>query len=244
MVSVLIIGVAVLVGCGGPTVDPLAERAPVGPTVEVQLTEREEYSTVATATVPRIEARVAPDLDAEVIVDLAHPIESGSPLVFQVLNERDGWVEVLLPVRPNGSKGWVLGSTVELTRNQYRIEVDTGAHRLTVFENGRVRMEVPVAIGTGATPTPLGEFYLTELLQPPDPTGPYGTYAYGLSGYSETLQSFNGGDGVIGLHGTNDPSSLGTDVSHGCIRLANETITELAKILPLGTPVVITGPAS
>ncbi|MEM9134688.1 MAG: L,D-transpeptidase family protein [Actinomycetota bacterium] len=234
----------VLAGCGGPPVDPLSDRSPVGPTVEVELTEREAYSTVATASLPRIEARVAPDLDAEVIVDLAHPTESGAPLVFQVISERDGWVEVLLPVRPNGSTGWVLGSAVELTRNQYRIEVDTGTHRLTLFERGRVRMEVPVAIGTGATPTPLGEFYLTELLQPPDPTGPYGTYAYGLSGYSETLQSFNGGDGVIGLHGTNEPSSLGSDVSHGCVRLANETINELVKILPLGTPVVITGPSS
>lgn len=241
----LLIVLLALVGCGGPPIDPLSDRsAPVGPTVAVELTEREAYSTVATATIPRIEARVDPDLDAEVVADLAHPTESGAPLVFQVLSERDGWVEVLLPIRPNGSTGWVPGAAVELARNQYRIEVDTGTHRLTLFERGRVRMEVPIAIGTGATPTPLGEFYLTELLQPPDPTGPYGTYAYGLSGYSETLRNYNGGDGVIGLHGTNDPGSLGTDVSHGCVRLANETINELVKILPLGTPVVIMGPAS
>ena len=74
---------------------------------------------------------------------------------------------------------------------------------------------------------------------PPDGNGPYGTHAYGLSGFSETLDSFNGGDGVIGIHGTNDPGSLGTDVSHGCIRVANDVIDEMATFLPLGTPVEI-----
>jgi lipoprotein-anchoring transpeptidase ErfK/SrfK len=96
-----------------------------------------------------------------------------------------------------------------------------------------------VAIGTGATPTPLGRFYIIELLQPPDPTGPYGPFAFGLSGFSETLTSFAGGDGVIGIHGTNDPVALGTDVSHGCIRMANDVIETLAGVIPLGTPVAI-----
>ena len=54
------------------------------------------------------------------------------------------------------------------------------------------------------------------------------------------LTSFAGGDGVIGIHGTNDPSTLGKDVSHGCIRMSNSGITKLAKILPLGVPVQIT----
>ncbi len=53
------------------------------------------------------------------------------------------------------------------------------------------------------------------------------------------LTSFNGGDGVIGIHGTNDPSSVGRDVSHGCIRLRNADVTYLAERLPLGTPVRI-----
>ena len=53
------------------------------------------------------------------------------------------------------------------------------------------------------------------------------------------LKDFAGGDGVIGLHGTNDPSSVGKDVSHGCIRLRNQDILQLVKILPLGTPVRI-----
>lgn len=67
----------------------------------------------------------------------------------------------------------------------------------------------------------------------------YGPYAYGLSGFSNVLTEFNGGDGVIGIHGTNDPSSIGRDVSHRCIRMSNTGITTLAAILPLGTPVEI-----
>ncbi len=67
----------------------------------------------------------------------------------------------------------------------------------------------------------------------------YGTFAYGLSGFSNVLKSFAGGSGVIGLHGTNDPSVIGQDVSAGCIRMRNEDIERLVPILPLGTPVEI-----
>jgi lipoprotein-anchoring transpeptidase ErfK/SrfK len=84
-------------------------------------------------------------------------------------------------------------------------------------------------------------FYIKELLQPPNPNGPYGPYAYGLSGFTtvKELANFEGGEGTIGIHGTNDPSSIGTSVSHGCVRMRNEDITKLAKVLPLGTPVDI-----
>jgi lipoprotein-anchoring transpeptidase ErfK/SrfK len=79
------------------------------------------------------------------------------------------------------------------------------------------------------------------VLQPPDPNGAYGPYAYGLSGFSNNpeLADFNGGTGVIGIHGTNDAATVGQDVSHGCIRLTNDVITHIAAILPLGTPVDI-----
>ncbi len=230
----------VVAGCSGGF-DPLAQQAPTGPTVEVEVRQRPTSSLVATSIVSRVAAVDRPALDATVVAELANPTENGAPLVFQVVREQDGWLEVLLPVRPNGTTGWISAELVDLSVNPYRIEIDVSAHRLTLWEAGRLQLDAPVAIGTGATPTPIGSFYLTELLRPPDPSGPYGTHAYGLSGYSETLRHFNGGDGVIGLHGTDDPSSLGRNVSHGCVRLANETIDDLAAILPLGTPVVIHG---
>ena len=80
---------------------------------------------------------------------------------------------------------------------------------------------------------------LTALLKSPDPGGPYGPYAYGLSGFSEVLQEFSGGDAEVGIHGNNDSSALGRSVSHGCIRMSNDGITKLAQTLPLGVPVEI-----
>jgi lipoprotein-anchoring transpeptidase ErfK/SrfK len=88
-------------------------------------------------------------------------------------------------------------------------------------------------------PTPIGVYYLAELLKQPDPWGAYGPYAFGLSAHSNVLYNFGGGAGEIGIHGTNEPGALGRDVSHGCIRISNAGITKLARMLPLGTPVEI-----
>jgi lipoprotein-anchoring transpeptidase ErfK/SrfK len=97
--------------------------------------------------------------------------------------------------------------------------------------------EYPVATGTGGTPTPHGSFYLTELLAPSNPG--YGPYAFGLSAFSDVLSSFGGGPGQIGLHGTDDAASIGNAASHGCVRMTNDDITALARLLPLGTPITI-----
>jgi hypothetical protein len=170
---------------------------------------------------------------------LANPLPSGAPLTFLVAGRRDGWLKVHLPVRPNGSTGWVRAAGVIVKGVSWRVDVHLGAHRLRLYESGRLRATYPIGVGTGATPTPGGTFYLKELLRPPDPDGAYGPYAYGLSGFSTTLDSFRGQDAVIGLHGTDEPDSIGRDVSHGCIRLRNRDITVLAEKLPLGTPVRI-----
>ena len=163
------------------------------------------------------------------------------PQVFLVESRRpDGWVQVLLPVRPNGSVGWVHASEVTLTPNPFHIDVSLGAHTLTVTNAQSVIYTGPVAVGAPDTPTPTGKFYLYVLLQSPDPGGPYGPYAYGLSSHSDALATFAGGDAEIGIHGNNDASALGQSVSHGCIRMDNAAITEIAKQLPLGTPVNVT----
>ncbi|MGH1493263.1 MAG: L,D-transpeptidase family protein [Acidimicrobiales bacterium] len=203
------------------------------------------FSLVAAVTTSTVTARVAPSATAEVIDEFANPVPSGAPLVFHV--ERSGtlsspdWVEVQLPIQPNGMTGWVPKSDVSLFDNPYRLEVDRASYTLRVFDKNELIVETTIAVGTGSTPTPVGDFYLTELLAPPTADGPYGPFAFGLSGFSETLTSFGGADvAIIGLHGTNDPTSLGSDVSHGCVRLDNEVISQLAETLPLGTPVHIT----
>ncbi|HET8930457.1 MAG TPA: L,D-transpeptidase, partial [Acidimicrobiales bacterium] len=132
-------------------------------------------------------------------------------------------------------------SDVTVQENPYRLIVSANEHRLTLEKNGVAERQFKVGIGRGEYPTPGGVYYIKELLAPPNPDGDYGPYAYGLSGFSEVeeLANFAGGDGVIGIHGTNDPASVGANISHGCIRMYNDDITALAKVLPLGTPVTI-----
>jgi lipoprotein-anchoring transpeptidase ErfK/SrfK len=161
--------------------------------------------------------------------------------VFLVESRRaDGWVRVLLPVRPNGSSGWVRESNVAIRAVTYSVKVEKRAHQITVFDRAAVLYRGPVAIGKPSTPTPTGRYYVRVLIRAPNPNTVYGPYAYGLSSHSDTLSTFNGGDGEIGLHGNGDASVLGRSVTHGCVRMDNNEITRLAGLLPLGTPVEIT----
>lgn len=199
-----------------------------------------DQTPVAQAVGPTVVAYDRPDEAAAALETFDNPTRPGVPLVFQAIDlSTEGWVEVLLPIRPNGSTGWIRSDDVSITYNPYRIDIDVESYELTVFRDGDEIMTTVIAIGTGDTPTPVGNFYLIELLRTNDESGPYGPFAYGLSGYSETLTTFNGGEGIIGIHGTNRPDLLGTDVSHGCIRVPNDVIVSMTDYLPLGTPITI-----
>ncbi len=152
-------------------------------------------------------------------------------------NGGDGWVQVLLPIRPNGTKGWVHANDVTLATDPYRIKVSLGAHTISVTNGNSPIYQGPVATGLPATPTPTGHYYLRVLIKAINPNTVYGPYAYGLSSHSNVYSSFEGGDAEIGIHGNDNASVLGHDASHGCIRMDNTEITKLAAILPLGTPV-------
>jgi len=196
-------------------------------------------NTVATASVSSVKVFGEAADTAPVTYTLPNPTKSGAPLVFLVEKMQGDWLMVDLPVRPNGSTGWVKATDVNLSTNDYKIIVELNAFKITVLKGNNVILSEPVGLGKGNTPTPGGKFYIKELLQPPNPNTVYGPYAYGLSGFSEALQSFAGGEPIIGIHGNNDPSSLGKQASAGCIRMSNTGITKLAKMLPLGVPVEI-----
>jgi lipoprotein-anchoring transpeptidase ErfK/SrfK len=164
---------------------------------------------------------------------------NGTQRAFLVRATRKKWVRVYLPTRPNGSIGWVRQRAVKMYNNRYRLIIRLRAHKLQLWRKRHLLASYPVAIGTASTPTPRGLFYIVELLQPSNPGGSYGPYSFGLSAHSNVLQTFAGGDGRVGLHGTNEPGLIGSSVSHGCIRLRNGAVRRLAKILPLGTPVYI-----
>lgn len=213
--------------------------------------ERETTTTVAEPTGAQIAEAKAKSIevfDSAEANTPARSIVSGVdtsvdtiPIVFLVKSAGDERLEVYLPVRPNGSSGWVRAADVTVSWVPYRIEVGISEHRIRVFDDDELIVDEPVGVGRQDRPTPGGVYYLKELLQPPNPGGVYGTYAYGLSGFSNVLSSFNGGPGVIGIHGTNEPEALGSDVSSGCIRLHNDVIERLVEDigLPLGTPVEI-----
>jgi lipoprotein-anchoring transpeptidase ErfK/SrfK len=177
---------------------------------------------------------------AKPFIRLGNPNRHGVPRVFLVKERRAGWERVYLPLRPNGITGWIRDEHVELARNPYRVRVSLGGKTLTVVRSGRVVHRERAGVGRSVVPTPRGTYYLVELLRQPDPGGVYGPYAFGTSAFSNVLYRFGSGPGQIGLHGTNAPWSLGTNASHGCIRISNAGITKLARLLPLGTPITIT----
>ena len=161
------------------------------------------------------------------------------PLVFLTRSRKRGWVRVYLPTRPNLSSGWLRARDVTFAANPYRVTVKLRDHRLTLWRAGRAVMRARIGTGKARSPTPTGRYFVTDLLRPPNPRGFYGPYALGLSAHSTVYTSFAGGNGQVGIHGTNRPGALGKDVSAGCIRVRNRVITRLAKLLPLGTPVDI-----
>jgi lipoprotein-anchoring transpeptidase ErfK/SrfK len=182
----------------------------------------------------------APDANGAPSTTLSAQTEYTLPRSFLAFDQYQDWLHVYLPTRPNSSTGWIKESDVTVSPPlEYQIKVSLADHKVTLLHNGVVELEAPAAIGTAEDPTPTGTFYYTDPLDLANQPGTgYGVFAIGLSGHSNTLSEFNGGDGQIAIHGTDDEGTIGQDVSHGCVRVSNDIILKLAK-LPLGTPVVI-----
>jgi L,D-transpeptidase-like protein len=211
--------------------------------VPVDLRACNQDSLIGVAVTDRVVARTAPEANAAVVGRFDRRNVFGSVQVFLLDREVvDGrglrWYRALLPLRPNGTHGFLRADDLELRTTSYRLDLNRSAFRLRLFDGCELLKSFRVGIGTGETPTPVGRFYINTLLKPPDPGTVYGAYAYGLSAYSPVLTYWKDG-GFIGLHGTNEPSSIGHRSSHGCIRMLNGDIEKLVKILPLGTPITI-----
>ena len=148
------------------------------------------------------------------------------------------WYRLKLPIRPNGAVGYVRPADVLVAKVRTRIEVDLSARKLSFYKGRRLVLRTPVAVGSPATPTPTGRFYVNQRLVPANPDGAFGPAALGVSAFSDVLTGWAQG-GPIGIHGTNEPWSIGRAVSNGCIRVPNETLKRLFAATPGGTPVVI-----
>jgi hypothetical protein len=173
---------------------------------------------------------------------LPNPTVEHVPLAFLVKQHGPpGWLQVQIPRRPNGSLAWIHAEDVGLRGVDNRIVVEVGARQLTLYKGttNEVLLQAPVAVGTSATPTPLGDFYVDIIVRITQSGGVYGPYQLSVAGFSDVLQTFGGGPGQIAIHGTNRPDLIGQDVSNGCVRMSNDNIVALQPMAPVGTPVQI-----
>ena len=149
------------------------------------------------------------------------------------------WYHVRLAIRPNNSTGWVLGDALSATHIVHNyLVVDRKLLVATLYRGSRPVFQTRIGVGRSYWPTPRGDFYVREILTGfKDPM--YGPVAFGTSARSGVLTDWNGGGGVIGIHGTDQPAILPGYVSHGCIRMPNPAVLKLHRLMGLGTPVAI-----
>jgi len=192
-------------------------------------------SMVADAAVAKVAVYDAPN--GKTTKTLNNPTIENVPLVLGVTETQGDWLRVQLPVRPNGSTGWVKKSEVKTRSVQNHIVVEIAKRRLTAWQGSELLMESPVGVGTDKTPTPPGTYYVDVSAR--NPGHGMGVHMLSISGFSEVLKNFGGGLGQLAIHGTSNMATVGTNASNGCLRLPNDTVAKLAKIAPTGTPVFV-----
>ena len=239
----------VAAACGGKTASPAPRAAAAGATVVVRhctagarrrLGTR-DFAVAALAVRPTAAFR---EPAQTLLARFGLKNVNGAPTVFGVLGERldsscrPTWLHVQLPMRPNGVTGWIHAADVETAKVYTRIVVDLSERRVRFYRRGRLVLSSRAAVGSSATPTPLGRYYVNQRLIPSDRNGPFGPGAVGISAFSPVLTGWAQG-GPIAIHGTNQPWSIGHSVSNGCIRLPNAVLQRLFAATPAGTPVII-----
>lgn len=204
--------------------------------------EHETFVATVVAGVGAIQPLTEPRGDERVELEfrVTNPTYFGNPLTLMVTDRTpDGeWLKVQIPVRPNGTEGWIPAWQADVSSHFVRAQVDLGARTVRVWDRDELIAETDAVVGTERTPTPVGTFFVNDLVERFDGSA-YGPYILSLSAYSEVLETFGGGVPVIAIHGTNRPELMGGAHSNGCIRIPNDVIRFLAETVPMGTPVDI-----
>jgi lipoprotein-anchoring transpeptidase ErfK/SrfK len=236
-------------GCGGEALAPgdAASSVPEPTASGLRIGDPRalEKGTSAWAPVVRPTAvRALPREDARAVAQLETQTPEGTQNIVALASgdgagpARRGWVRVGVAALPNGTTGWVPRSALGgYSVVDTRLVVDLGAERIVLLRGGRQVLSAPVGVGTLDAPTPPGEFYVRNRLTRYESPA-YGPLAFGTSARAPTLTDWPAG-GFVGIHGTDRPELLPGRVSHGCIRMRNEDILRLGKLLPIGTPVTI-----
>jgi lipoprotein-anchoring transpeptidase ErfK/SrfK len=227
--AALALGLAPAAGSGAPSPPP---KPPNG----TQATTARVLAAVTARGAPRLTARRI------AVVQPFAPLAGGSTvLLVRGATRVNGrlWLKVLLPVRPNGTMGWIPANVARLQRNRLRVIIRVQSRRLDLYRSGRRILRAPIAVGQAVTPTPVGRFAIAERIPTNDAAGFLGPFVMPITGYSRVLNEYAGGNGRVAIHGTSQPWVIGTQASHGCIRLYNADITRLARIVTPGTQVEI-----
>lgn len=114
---------------------------------------------------------------------------------------------------------------------EYVISIDTRTLQLTLNRRGQQIAVFPVAVGKPDTPTPLGDWKIIQ--KTVNPGGAFGA----------RWMRLNCSWGGYGIHGTDNEASIGSAVSHGCVRMHNNDVIRLYDLVSLGTRVKIMGNA-
>lgn len=148
------------------------------------------------------------------------------------------WGRVELPYTWPRRDGWIRLSGLDRDATRVRVEVDLSLHQVTVRRFGKVLFRAPGATGAPSSPTPVGEYFVTDRV-PFSAGSALGSFAFGISGIQPRLPAGWSGGNQLAIHGTNNPSSIGQSVSAGCVRVSEATLDRLRPLLGYGTPVII-----
>jgi lipoprotein-anchoring transpeptidase ErfK/SrfK len=151
-------------------------------------------------------------------------------------NRRYGKVSV--PYHGFETTGWISLVGLKLRRTPITVHAYLSRHLMTVSRLGTVILRFRAATGAPSSPTPPGHYFVTDRV-PENPFGPYGAFAFGISGIQTRLPPGWGGSDQLAVHGTNSPGTIGMSVSAGCLRVSARVLQELRPLLQLGTPVLI-----
>jgi lipoprotein-anchoring transpeptidase ErfK/SrfK len=148
------------------------------------------------------------------------------------------WGLVELPYTWPRREGWIRIKGLSRDTTRVQVEVDLSQHMVIVRRFGKVLFRAPGATGASYSPTPVGEYFVTDRV-PFGAGSALGSFAFGISGIQPRLPAGWSGGNQLAIHGTNNPSSIGRSVSAGCVRVSETTLGRLMPLLTYGTPVIV-----
>jgi len=165
----------------------------------------------------------------------------GAPSALPVLAQDNGYLEVRLAQRPNGSTAWIASSAATLSSTPYKIVVDLGTEHLMLYKGRHLLMSAPAGVGTTLDPTPTGNFFVVLFASPP--SAAWGPFVMVTSGHSNAISDYEeSGDAIVAIHGPlGEDAAIGATgarISHGCVRLHDADLEQL-RTVPVGSPVQI-----